>query len=71
VRKKGSTLLTPAEPGIWELRPDWSPDSRRILFVRAPMGEVPALWAMDRDGSHLRRLTDAQGRGADFPRWVR
>lgn len=63
-----STPLTPTHPPTWELRPDWSPDSQRILFCRAGVGEVPAVWVMNREGGDLRRLTD--GRGADFPRWV-
>jgi TolB protein len=69
-QRRNSTPLTPSQPSTWELRPEWSPDSSQILFVRAPVGQLPALWAMDRDGGALRQLTDAQGRGADFPRWV-
>lgn len=65
-----STPLTPGQPTTWELRPDWSPDSARILFCRAGVGELPAVWVMNRDGSDLAQLTDAAGRGADFPRWV-
>ncbi|MSR83602.1 MAG: serine/threonine protein kinase [Candidatus Latescibacteria bacterium] len=69
-QQKTSTPLTPSQPATWELRPDWSPDSARILCCHAPVDELPAVWMMNRDGSDLVRLTDAEGRGADFPRWV-
>jgi TolB protein len=66
-----STPLTQSDPPPWEFRPDWSRDSKRILFCRARTGENPSIWVMDRDGKHQRRLTDGiDGNGADFPRWV-
>ncbi|MEN6602211.1 MAG: serine/threonine protein kinase [Bryobacteraceae bacterium] len=66
-----STPLTQSDPPQWDFRPDWSRDSKRILFCRAKTGENPAIWVMDRDGKHQRRLTGGiNGNGADFPRWV-
>jgi len=41
--------------------PDWSPDHRRIAFVRqAPRGAASSLHVIRRDGGGLRRLTRAE-----------
>jgi len=41
--------------------PDWSPDSRRIAFVRQePDTRGSSLYVVRRDGGALRRLTDAE-----------
>lgn len=51
--------------------PAWSPDGRRIAFVRrqtvACIG-TPAVWAMNADGTHERRLTK-DGVAALSPAW--
>ena len=66
-----SRPLTNLEPPQWEFRPEWSPDSQRILFARAEVGCNPAIWVMDRDGGNQRKLTGGvDGQGADFPRWL-
>ena len=64
-----STPLTQSDPPVWDFRPEWTPDSQRVLFCRAKTGENPAIWVMSRDGSEQRMLTNGMnGQGADFPR---
>lgn len=52
--------------------PAWSPDGRRIAYVRARTGPMDLrafdVWVMDQDGRHARRLSDAAGR-AVAPSW--
>ncbi len=65
-----SAPITHCNPPSWEFRPDWSPDSKKILFCRAAVGENPVIWVVDRDGSNERKLTDGNGNGGEFPRWL-
>jgi TolB protein len=45
---------------IWDsFWPEYTPDGRRIMFDSQIGGLVAAIWVMDADGSHQRRLTDA------------
>ena len=63
--------ITKPTEGQWDFRPSWSPDSTRILFCRAKVGESPAIWIANRDGSAERELTRGiNGQGAEFPRWI-
>lgn len=57
--------------GPWDFRGEWSPDGRNILFCRAETGGNAAIWLMDREGRHQRKLTQGvDGRGVDHPRWI-
>jgi Tol biopolymer transport system component len=53
--------------------PTWSPDGKKIAFVRGSFRPVPRsdIWVMNADGSQKRRLTrDHAARGLDLqPRW--
>ncbi len=64
--------MTPAANGVWDFRAFWSPDSRRVCFLRAPVGEAPALYVTDAaSGASPRRLTSGlRGAGAEHPVWV-
>ncbi len=63
--------LTHSEPPVWDFRCAPSPDGRQIAFCRCAVGETPALWVMNADGSHGRMLTRGLGDGgADHPRWL-
>lgn len=68
---KKSDTLTQNTPPLWDFRPTQSPNAQRIAFLRCPIGETPALWIMNSDGSNPRLLTRGLNRtGADHPRWL-
>ena len=74
----GRRRLTPPRPRQYDESPVWSPDGKRLLFVRTPIGGgaeryVPEVWTMRADGSHQRRLTKAFPDGGDNvePAWIR
>jgi hypothetical protein len=55
----GEHLITPT-PAI-DTEPDWSPDGRRVAFVRQEAGRrMSSLYVVRRDGSGLERLTRAE-----------
>lgn len=55
-----------------EYQPDWSPDGRRIAFVRSTGGtggEAPLIFTMNADGSDVQQVSSGDG-GSDFsPSW--
>jgi hypothetical protein len=56
----GARRLT-ATDGVTELHPAWSPDRRRIAFVRQMRKGDFDIFVMNADGSDVRQLTDAPG----------
>jgi Tol biopolymer transport system component len=46
--------LTRLAPGV---HPNWSPDGRRIVYMRDRAGEGADIWIMNRDGSGGRCVT--------------
>jgi len=65
------TPLTPLAERVWDFRTSWSRDGKRLVFLRARIGEAPELWVMNADGSEAKRLS--RGRldlGADHPFWL-
>jgi Tol biopolymer transport system component len=48
--------------------PSFSPDGQQIAFQSWRTG-FSEIWAVDRDGSHPRQLTELRGTIAGFPRW--
>lgn len=48
--------------------PDWSPDSRYLVFAAAPRGAPFAISMMREDGSNIKRLTSSRG-GDSEPAW--
>jgi dipeptidyl aminopeptidase/acylaminoacyl peptidase len=51
-----------------ELQPAWSPDGGRLAFVRG-VGDELGIWAMNADGSGVRRLTGDPGTPDTEPAW--
>jgi eukaryotic-like serine/threonine-protein kinase len=51
-----------------ERTPSFSPDGQQIAFQSTRTG-FSEIWAVDRDGSHPRQLTELKGTVAGFPRW--
>ncbi|MBI1925098.1 PD40 domain-containing protein [Candidatus Poribacteria bacterium] len=63
--------LTQNDPPLWDFRPQWSPDGRRIVFSRVGTGCPCEVWVMDADGNNQRFLTRGDNdMGADFGRWL-
>ena len=63
--------LTEQKEAKWDCRPTWSPDGRKIAFIRAVVGHASELWIMDGDGDDPHPLTEGyHRRGADHPRWL-
>lgn len=63
-------VLTNNEPPAWDFRASESPDGKSIVFCRARVGEAPAIWLMDADGTNPRLITrGVDDLGADHPRW--
>ena len=52
-----------------DFSPRWSPDARKIVFVRSSAPDVTAIWIVDADGTAARPL-DADHRFAEHPRWA-
>lgn len=60
--------VTAAPPeGLGDFDPVWSPDGKRIAFVRDSSEDVTDVYVVNRDGSGLRRLT--RGGDAGDPAW--
>jgi TolB protein len=60
VRPDGSGLrrLRREPRDNYSFEPVFSPDGRRVAFVRSVGGGIPHIWTMRRDGTHLRQVTD-------------
>ena len=69
-----SMVRARAVPRPWSISsredatPSFSPDSRQVAFQSTRSG-WSEIWTADRDGSHLRQLTDLKGAVAGFPHW--
>ena len=76
MRADGSGLRRVTMPRAGSARddePQWSPDGRRIVFVRDNLTAKPAngkaIFIVNADGSRLRRLTPWDLRAGDGPNW--
>jgi Tol biopolymer transport system component len=64
--RRGSPTIRISQTG-WILRPQFSPDGKRIAFQSDRLGYME-IWACDRDGSNCGQLTSLRGH-AGAPRW--
>lgn len=73
VKKDGSGLrqVTQRAPGTsWDSGPSWSPDARKLAFVRADLqGDADAIFTVNADGSGLRQVTPWDVNGGDRTDW--
>src|SRR5262249_52298679 len=68
----GGDLRQLTRDSLDDTDPAWSPDGRRIAFARVVIDFAAyptALWVMDADGSHPRRLTKPGGPPYPAPSW--
>jgi len=64
--------LTPPREGLWDFRPQYSPDGTRVCFLRAPVGQPPELWVAQVSGAKARALTRGmRAAGCEHPSWAR
>jgi TolB protein len=65
------TDLTAPKEGEWNWGGRFTRDGNQLVFHRARVGEAPAIWIMNRNGSGQRLLTRGENnRGAIFSRWL-
>lgn len=70
---RDGSMVSLTKPGerVWDFRASLSPDGGRLVFCRAKVGEAPAIWTAEADGSKPRPLTrGVDEKGADHPRWA-
>jgi TolB protein len=68
---KGAHQITQLKPGSsWDFGPQWSPDGRRLVFVRADLKQQKdAVFTVDVDGPGAMQLTPWELNGGDGPDW--
>ena len=72
----GYRQVTPPRLRYRDIGPSWSPDGKRLAFVRnvdsgcgCPRADDHAIFSVRRDGSHLRRITPWRLQGSLNPDW--
>jgi hypothetical protein len=62
-----------ADPGSYLSLARWSPDEKNIAYITVPDSQTPftvgGLWVMSSDGSHARKLADADAGHGFAPVW--
>jgi TolB protein len=63
--------ITKDDPPTWNFRLVWSPDGKKLAYMRADVGKLPELWVINADGKNKKFLTRGlNATGADHVRWV-
>ncbi len=63
--------ITKDDPPTWNFRLVWSPDGKKLAYMRADVGRLPELWVINADGKNKKFLTQGlNATGADHVRWV-
>ena len=67
----GTNLVRLTEDARFNVLPSWSPDSKRIVFVRATHDDITDsdIYVMNADGTGLVNLTQTPGVGEFHPAW--
>jgi Tol biopolymer transport system component len=65
----GGQLRQLTSNALSSMQPSFSPDGKKIVFVRHGEGVRGDLWTMNVDGSHKRRLTSTAGIDEVNPAW--
>ena len=67
----GTNLVRLTDDARYNLLPSWSPDGKRIIFVRATHDDITDsdIYVMDADGTGLTNLTQTPGVGEWHPSW--
>ena len=64
-----SILITAQERWAYEWRPCWSPDSKKIAFVKQTPDGFRDIFTIDADGSNLRNMTQTHRVSEGNPAW--
>jgi Tol biopolymer transport system component len=68
--RPGGGLVVLTHSSLSDDEPAWSPDGRRLAFVRGEAGVGGEIWVVDADGRHQHRLTPPPRGAADWsPSW--
>jgi Tol biopolymer transport system component len=65
----GSNMVVVTRSGLQDYSPKWSPDARRLVFVRAGSDFISQLYAIDVDGTGETRLSSGGGFSEYSPDW--
>jgi len=65
----GTALKNLSQNSAWDMEPAWSPDGKRIAFVSSRDSGHYSIYAMDADGSNVKRLTQQNYKRDIRPRW--
>ena len=62
-------MLTKEDRWAYEWAPCWSPDSKKIAFVKQTPDGFHDIFTINADGSNLRNITQTHRKEERFPAW--